>query len=129
MSAGGSGILKMVCPKMQDFCPRINMLKGNCLKTILQWIMVCQKVLKSYSNFSMSKINGIFSKKKSSKNINFGDYLCKKHIFSHSIFWTTLFSKTMSNFWRTGAPRILKIQWLRSDPPSSKFHNWTDINM
>ena len=25
----GCGILKMVGPKMQDFCPRINMLKGN----------------------------------------------------------------------------------------------------
>jgi len=24
----GCGILKMVVPKMQDFCPRINMLKG-----------------------------------------------------------------------------------------------------
>ena len=25
----GCGILKIVGPKMQDFCPRINMLKGN----------------------------------------------------------------------------------------------------
>ena len=28
----GCGILKMVGPKIQDFCPRINMLKGNCFK-------------------------------------------------------------------------------------------------
>ena len=32
----GCGILKMVGPKMQDFFPRINMLKGNCFKTILR---------------------------------------------------------------------------------------------
>ena len=30
--------------------------------------------------------------------------------FSNSNFWTTLFSKIMPNFWRTGAPHILKIQ-------------------
>ena len=28
----GCGILRMVGPKMQDFCPRINMLKGNFYK-------------------------------------------------------------------------------------------------
>ena len=69
-------ILKMVGPKMQDFCPKINMLKENFLKTILQWIMVRQKVPKSYfqSQFSMSKIDGIFFKKKSFKNINLGDH-------------------------------------------------------
>ena len=32
----GCGILKMVGPKMQDFWPRIDMLKGNCSKTILR---------------------------------------------------------------------------------------------
>ena len=31
----GCGFLKMVGPKMQNFCPRINMLKGNSFKTIL----------------------------------------------------------------------------------------------
>ena len=31
----GCGILKMVGPKMQDFCPLYNMLKGNSFKTIL----------------------------------------------------------------------------------------------
>ena len=60
-----SSILKMVGPKMQEFCPRINMLKGIFLKTILWWIMVHQKVLKLYfqSKFSMSKIDRIFSRK------------------------------------------------------------------
>ena len=50
--------LKMVGPKMQDFCPRNNMLKGICFKTILQQIMVRKKVSKLYfeSKFSMSKI-------------------------------------------------------------------------
>jgi hypothetical protein len=57
----GCGILKMVGPKMQDFCQRNNMLKENCFKTILRWIMVCQKVPKSYFQFSTSKIDGIFS--------------------------------------------------------------------
>ena len=67
---------KMVGPKMQDFCPRINMLKGKCFNTILQWIMVRQKVLKSYfqSQFSKSKIDRICSKKNSFKNINLGDH-------------------------------------------------------
>ena len=29
---------------MQDFCPRINMLKGIFFKKILQWLMVRQKL-------------------------------------------------------------------------------------
>ena len=32
----GCEIFKMVGPKMQAFCPRINMLKGNFFKTILR---------------------------------------------------------------------------------------------
>ena len=59
----GCGIL-MVGPKKQDFCQRMDMLKGYGLKTILGWIMVYQKVPKLYfqNQFSMSKIDGIFSK-------------------------------------------------------------------
>ena len=34
-----------------------------------------------------------------------------KTLFCSFNFWTTIFSKIMLNFWRTGAPRILKIQW------------------
>ena len=45
---------------------------------------VRQKVPKSYfqSQFWMSKINQIFSKKKLSKNINLGDYYLLKTFFS-----------------------------------------------
>ena len=32
----GCGILKMVGPKIQDFCPRIDMLKENFFETILR---------------------------------------------------------------------------------------------
>ena len=31
----GCGILKMAGSKMQDFFPKIDMLEGNCFKTIL----------------------------------------------------------------------------------------------
>ena len=50
--------------------------QGKIFKKIL-WVMtVCQKVPKLYfqSQFWMSKINQIFSKKKLSKNINLGDH-------------------------------------------------------
>ena len=95
----GCGILKMVGPKMQDFCPRIDKLKGNRCILRIRVAPVCQKVPKSYfqSQFSMS-------------NINLGDHFLWKTFFSNFNFWTTLFSKIMPNFWRTGAPRILKIQ-------------------
>ena len=60
----GCGILKMVGPKMQDFCPRIDLLKGNHCILRIRGAPVCQKVPKLYyqSQFSMSKIDGIFSK-------------------------------------------------------------------
>ena len=65
----------MVGPKMQAFCPRIDTLKGNRCILRIQGAPVCQKVPKWYfqGQFSMSKIDGIFSKKKSFKNINLGD--------------------------------------------------------
>ena len=62
----------MVGPKMQAYCRRIDM-----LKILRIWgAPVGQKVPKSYfqGQFSMSKINGIFSKKTSFKNINLGDH-------------------------------------------------------
>ena len=94
----------MVGPKMQAFCPRIDILKGNRCILKIHKAPDCQKVPKSYvqSEFSVSKINGIFSKKKSFKNINLGDHFLKKTFFSNSNFWTTLFSKTMPNVWQTG---------------------------
>ena len=66
----------MMGPKMQAFCPIIDMIKGNCCILKIRGASVCQKVPKLYfqSQFSMSKIDGIFSKKKSFKNINLGDH-------------------------------------------------------
>jgi hypothetical protein len=58
----------MVGPKMQDFSQGIDMLKGNCFKTILQSCdKLCEKVPELYiqSQFSMSKNDAIFSKKHS----------------------------------------------------------------
>ena len=88
---------------MQDFCPRINMLERIFFKTILWWIMVCQKVPKLHfqNQFSMSKIDGIFSKTKSLKIINLGDHYLLKYFFSKLNFWTTLLSKITLNFWQT----------------------------
>ena len=104
----------MVGPKTQAFCPRIDMLKGNrCILRILG-APVCQKVPKSYfqSQFSMSKIDGIFSKKKFIYEYQFRrPFFVKNIFFSNFNFWTNLFSKIMSNFWQTGAPSILKILW------------------
>ena len=50
---------KMVGPKKQDFCPRINIFKGFLFKkTSFDDLGFLQ------SQFSVSKINGVFSKKK-----------------------------------------------------------------
>ena len=108
----GCGILKMVGPKMQDFCPRIDMLKGNCFKTILWWIMVRQKVPKSYfqSQISMSKINRIFSKKIISE-YQFRRPFFVKNFFFNEIFEPLYFLKSCPSFWRTVIQRIHKIQW------------------
>ena len=74
-------------------------------ETILQWIMVFQKVPKLYfqSQFLMSKIKF--------KNINLGDHFLYKHFFLTSILEPIYFRKLCPKFWRTGAPCILKIQW------------------
>ena len=108
----GCGILKMVGPIMQNFCLRINMLKGNCFKTILRWFWIVKKCQNHTFevNFLCQKLTESFQKNQS-KNINFGDYFCKKTFLFNFNFWTPLFSKVMFKFWRTGAPRILKIQW------------------
>ena len=66
----------MVGPKMQAFCPRIDMLKGDICILRIWGAPVGQKVPKSFfqSQFSVSKIDGIFLKKKLFKNINLGDH-------------------------------------------------------
>ena len=58
------GILKMVGPRMEALCPRIDMLKGNRCILKIWGESVCQKVLKLYfqSQFSISKIIRIFLK-------------------------------------------------------------------
>ena len=87
--------------------------QGKIFKKILRVMTVCQKVPKSYfqSQFWMSKINRIFSKKKLSKNINLGDHYLLKAFFSKLNFWTTLLSKITPNFWQTVITRrnFLKI--------------------
>ena len=62
--------------------------------------MVRQKVPKLYfqSQFSMSKIDGIFSKKKSFKNINLGDNFKKKLFFLTPIFEPLYFLKSCPIF-------------------------------
>ena len=61
---------------------------------------VCQKVPKSYfqSQFSMSKIDGIFTKKNSFKNMNLGDHFLEKLFFLTPIFELLYFVKMGSSF-------------------------------
>ena len=60
----GRGILKMVGPKKQYFCPRINILKGFFFKSFNELRFVkSAKIILSKSIFDV-KINRIFSKKK-----------------------------------------------------------------
>ena len=77
--------------------------QGKIFKKFLQVITVRQKVPKLYfqSQFWISKINRIFSKKILSKNINLGDHYLLKTLFSKLNFWTTLLSKITLNFWQT----------------------------
>ena len=72
-------VSSIVGPKIQDFCPRIDMLKGNCFKTILlnYGLSKSAEILLSKSNFYIKTSNDFFK--------NF-------------IFWTTLFSKIMTNW-------------------------------
>ena len=62
--------------------------QGKIFKKFLRVTTVCQKVPKLYfqSQFWMSKINQIFSKKNLSKNINLGDHNLLKTFFSKLIF-------------------------------------------
>ena len=65
------GILKMIGPKMQDFFPRINMLKEFFSKQSCDELWVVKKCRLSKSIFYVYSQN--FFKKKSFKNINLGD--------------------------------------------------------
>ena len=51
----GCGILKMVCPKKQDFWPKINMLKGNhCMR--IRGAPVCQELGMILENKMVQKL-------------------------------------------------------------------------
>ena len=65
----GCGILKMG-PKIQNFCPRINMLKGN---YELWFVKKCRNCTFKV-NFLCHKSTEFFQKK-IFKNINIGDHL------------------------------------------------------
>ena len=67
------------------------------------------KIVLSKSIFYVKNRRNFF-KKKIIQEYQFRRPFFKKTFFSNSNFWTTLFSKIMPYFWRTGAPRILKIQ-------------------
>ena len=104
----GCGILKMVGPKKQDFCPRINILTGFFLqkKSVddLRFVKKCQgRTFKV--NFQSQKSTKFFQKKISSKNINLGDHFSLKTFFSKLNIWTTLLTKITPNFWLTDIPR------------------------
>ena len=71
----------MVGPKMQDFCPRINMLKGIFFKKILRWLTVRQKLGMILENKVVQKLKlekNIFYKKWSPKLIFLNDFFLKK---------------------------------------------------
>ena len=62
---------------MQDFCPRINMLKGILLKKILRLMPVCQKLGMVLENKVVQKLKlekKVFYKKWSTKLIFLNDF-------------------------------------------------------
>ena len=69
--------------------------QGKIFKKFLRVMTVRQKVPKLYfqSQFWMSKINRIFSKKKLSKNTNLGDHYLLNFFFLNSIFEPLYFLK------------------------------------
>ena len=71
----------MVGPKMQDFCPRINMLKGFFFNpTMTYGSSKSAEIALSESIFYVkNQLN--FSKKNSFKNINLGDHFLYKIFF------------------------------------------------
>ena len=67
----------MVGSKMQDFCPRINMLKGILLKKILRLMPVCQKLGMVLENKVVQKLKlekKVFYKKWSPKLIFLNEF-------------------------------------------------------
>ena len=98
----------MVGPKKQDFCPRINMLKGKKIKKFCRWMTVHRKVPKRTLKFDLLC-------QKSSEFFHLGNHFLLKTLFSSFNFWTTLFSKIMPNFWRTVSHCFEKISFEHVD--------------
>ena len=98
--------------KSKVFAQKSTVFKWNCCILWIDIVPGPQKVPKLYfqSQFSMSKINRNFSKKKSSKNINLGEHFLLNTFFSRLNFWTTLLSKIRPNFCRPHSMSIHKIQ-------------------
>ena len=72
------------------------------------------QIVLTNSIFYVKNWRNFFKKRKNPLRISILETIfCKKkhHIFPNFNFLTTLFPKIMPNFWRTGAPSILKIQW------------------
>ena len=71
----GRGILKMVGPKKQYFCPRINILKGFFFKSFdeLQFVKKCQN--RTFKVNFRSQKSTEFKKK---KNLGLGQIFCPK---------------------------------------------------
>jgi hypothetical protein len=90
----------MVGPKKQDFCPRINMLKGKKIKNSADKLRFIEK----YQNhalkvdFLYQKLSESFKKKISFKNISLGHQLFLKTFFDKFNFENYLFLKIMPNF-------------------------------
>ena len=71
----------MVRPKIQAFCPRIDMLKGNRCILRLREAPVCQKLGMILENKVVQKLKlekNVFYKKWSPKLIFFNDFLFEK---------------------------------------------------
>ena len=71
----------MVGSKMQDFCPRINVLKGILLKKILRLMPVCQKLGMVLENKVVQKLKlekKVFYKKWSPKLIFLNEFFFEK---------------------------------------------------
>ena len=97
---------------MQDFCPRINMLKGNFFKKILRWLTVRQNLGMILENKVVQKLKlekNVFYKKWSPKLIFLNEFFFEKIPLIFDI-ENWLWKYDFGTFWQTGAPRILKMQ-------------------
>ena len=96
----GCEILKMVGPKMQDFCPRINKLKGffffkSC--DDLRFVKKCRNCTFRV-NFLCQKSTEFFQKKFFLRISILETIFCKKHFFLTSIFEPLYFLKSCPIF-------------------------------